>query len=231
MGSTRRANPARMRRPLALRLVPVLVPGVLLAALPHLSLGPFRILAVLQALLPLWCVAALLVFLFLALRRAFVPAAVLLVLAAASLAPVMAPSVGSMTGTRCTPGEQVRVLSLNAEHGRADTSSLAEVIRGSAPDVLVLVESSEPMLTALAAPDGKSGHGRKRGHRDPLQAPAAGRGSGGAPIERCALRRSRGRHRTSAGRSHSGRRCPSGAADLLAVVLGRHPARARGLDA
>jgi endonuclease/exonuclease/phosphatase (EEP) superfamily protein YafD len=140
-----------MRKPLALRLVPVLVPGAFLAALPHLSFGPFRILAVLQALLPLWCVAALLACLVLALRRAFVPAAVLLVLAAASLAPVVAPSVGSVTGTTCTPGEQVRVLSLNAEHGRADTSSLAEVIRHSAPDVLVLVESSEPMLTALAA--------------------------------------------------------------------------------
>jgi endonuclease/exonuclease/phosphatase (EEP) superfamily protein YafD len=145
-----RTLPARPRR----RLVAVLVPGVLLAILPHVSLEGSRILAVLQALLPLWFLAALAVCLVLALRRALAPAAVLLILAAVSILPATAPILPAtvpMAATPCTPGAQLSVVSLNAGRGHADPAALAAVIENSNPDVLVLVEASEPMIKALAA--------------------------------------------------------------------------------
>ncbi|OIH86726.1 hypothetical protein BLJ79_01820 [Arthrobacter sp. UCD-GKA] len=134
------------RAPKTRGLFPVVIAGALLVLLPHLDLGDSRSLAVLQALLPALCLAALALGLFLLFRRAWVPAAVLLVSAAVSLVPVLQPGAG---GT-CTPGEPVTVLSLNAGRGNADPSVLADAITASAPDVLVLVEASEPMLQALA---------------------------------------------------------------------------------
>ncbi|WP_411732470.1 endonuclease/exonuclease/phosphatase family protein [Paeniglutamicibacter sp.] len=141
----------KLRAPHSGRLVAVLVPGSLLAALPHLSFGASGVLAVLQALLPLLALAALGLCVVLAFRRDFVPAAVLLALAAASLVPSMAPSIASAGRTTCVPARQLTVLSLNAGRGHADPASLAAVVGDTDPDVLVLVESSERLLTALAA--------------------------------------------------------------------------------
>jgi endonuclease/exonuclease/phosphatase (EEP) superfamily protein YafD len=92
--------------------------------------------------------------LVLALRRALAPAAVLLILAAVSILPATAPILQAtvpMATTPCTPGAQVSVVSLNAGRGHADPAALAAVIENSDPDVLVLVEASEPMIKALAA--------------------------------------------------------------------------------
>lgn len=147
MAGARTGESTDRRAPLSRRLATVLVPGAVLAVLPHPSIGASRILPVLQALLPVLFLAALGLCAVLAFRRSFAPAAVLLALAAASMLPVFAPS----TGTTCTPGAPVKVLSLNAGRGHADAAALAEVVGGSDPDVLVLVESSEPTLAALAA--------------------------------------------------------------------------------
>ena len=137
----RRVPPARRY------LVPALISGSFLAMLPHLSLGAFGILAVLQVLLPVLSLAALGLCLALASRRAYAAAMVLLVLASASLAPLMGPEAG----TTCRPGMPVIVVSLNAGRDHADIPALAAAVGVSDPDVLVLVETSEPMLRALAA--------------------------------------------------------------------------------
>ncbi|MFL4473288.1 endonuclease/exonuclease/phosphatase family protein [Paeniglutamicibacter sp. MACA_103] len=141
------AESSDLRAPLSRRLLAVSVPGAFLAVLPHLSIGSSAILAVLQALLPLLFLAALGMCAVLACRRSFIPAVVLLVLAAASVVPVLAPSAG----TTCSPGAPLTVVSLNAGRGHADASSLAAVIGESDPAILVLVETSEPLLKALAA--------------------------------------------------------------------------------
>lgn len=134
------------RAPRTRGMLPAVLAGALLAVLPHLDLGASRSLAVLQAVLPVLCLAALALGVVLAFRRAWISAAVLLVCTAVSLGPVLQPAAGGA----CAPGEPVTVLSLNAGRGHADPSALAEAITVSVPDVLVLVEASEPMLQALA---------------------------------------------------------------------------------
>lgn len=115
------AGPAQVgRAPKTRGMLPVIIAGALLVLLPHLYFGDSRSLAVVQALL--------------------------LASAAVSLVPVFQPGAGGA----CGPGEPVTVLSLNAGRGHADPSVLADAITASAPDVLVLVGASEPMLQELA---------------------------------------------------------------------------------
>lgn len=147
MARDRTGESSDLRVTLSRSLLPVSVAGVFLAVLPHLSFGASGILAVLQALLPLLFLATLGLCVVLAFRRYFAPAVVLLVLAATSMVPVLAPSAG----TTCSPGAPVTVVSLNAGRGHADASSLAAVIGESDPDILVLVEAGEPLLKALEA--------------------------------------------------------------------------------
>ncbi|GAA1871190.1 endonuclease/exonuclease/phosphatase family protein [Paeniglutamicibacter psychrophenolicus] len=146
MGNAGAGRVRVVRAPKTRGLLPLVLAGALLAALPHLDFAASRSLAVLQALLPVLCLAALALGPVLAYRRAWIPATVLLGCTALSLAPVLQP----VAGGACGPGEPVTVLSLNAGRGHADPSIIAAAIIASAPDVLVLVEASEPMLQALA---------------------------------------------------------------------------------
>lgn len=136
-------QPARARLRGVLAVLPI---GGGLALLPHLQVAGSRMVPVLQAVLPLLCLLALAVCLFLVLRRARGAAVLLLAAIAAAMLPVV--QVPAEAG--CDAGVPWGVLTLNAGRGHADPAGLAEVITASRPDVMFLVETSEPMVDALA---------------------------------------------------------------------------------
>ncbi|ASN38717.1 hypothetical protein CGQ24_06655 [Arthrobacter sp. 7749] len=129
----------------ALALVAVL--GAALAMLPHVRVVSPPVVAMAQAVLPILLIGALVLSLILCLRRAFIAAAILLVFGGLALLPLLPQA----PARDCSDAAQLSVLSLNAGRGNAEVRDLAEAIRKTDPTVLVLVETSEPMIEALKA--------------------------------------------------------------------------------
>ncbi len=136
---------SRARRIATLVLVAVL--GAALAVLPHVNLVSSPVVAMAQAVLPILLVGALVLSLILCLRRAFIAAAILFVFGGMALLPLFPQTPARV----CSEAAQLSVLSLNAGRGNANVGVLAEAIRDTDPTVLVLVETSEPMIEALRA--------------------------------------------------------------------------------
>lgn len=147
MGNTEPGERVIVGSRLLHREIPVTLAGALLVLLPWIDFWPSRLVSVLQALLPLLCLAAVAYSVVLLFKRAWILATVLLVCLGLSLAPTLAP------GTRavCPPGSELTVLSLNAGRGHTDPTGLAKEVSQADPDILVLVEASEPMIKALAS--------------------------------------------------------------------------------
>lgn len=115
-----------------------------LAVLPHPDvLGP---VPVLQALVPVFCLAALALAVVLALRRRWFPMLAMLSGAMLGILPVLVPA----TGNQLPPGgSSMAILSINVEHSHADVQALAAAVRVHHVEVLVLVETDESLIEEL----------------------------------------------------------------------------------
>ncbi len=145
MGTMIRGERRTARKPRLRHLFPVIVTGLVLIGLPRLGLGHSTLLAVLQALLPVICIPALVPCLYLAIRRAWVSAVVLALSVVLARAPTFNPAAAG-----CIADETIPVLSLNAGRGLAGPAGRAVAITQSDAEVLVLVEASEPMISAVS---------------------------------------------------------------------------------
>lgn len=138
--------------PTMLLLLPVLL---LLGILPHLPAGESRVFAVLQAFLPLLALTVLGLALLMLLRGKRLVAMLLGVSVVVSLAPgfFSQQSLGvhraSIHGEKCESSRGFSVLSLNAGRGSANVAQLGSFIEREVPDVLVLVETNEAMISEL----------------------------------------------------------------------------------
>lgn len=135
----------RSRAPSTATLALVAVLGAALAVLPHVKVVNSPVVAMAQAVLPILLVGALMLSVILCLRRAFIAAAILLVFGGLALLPLLPQA----PARDCSEAAQLSVLSLNAGRGNAEVRVLAEAIRDTDPTVLVLVETSEPMIEVL----------------------------------------------------------------------------------
>lgn len=147
MGNPEPGERVIVRSRLLHRVIPVSLAGALLVHLPWIDFWPSRFVSVLQALLPLLGLAALAYSAVLLFRRAWILAAVPLVCLVLSLAPTLAPGTQEV----CPPEYALTVLFLNAGRGHTDPAGLAKEFSTAGPDILVLVEASEPMVKALAS--------------------------------------------------------------------------------
>lgn len=134
-----------VRKPALRHVLPVAGAGFVLLCLPHLDLGHSMVLAVLQAVLPVMCFAALVPCVYLAIRRAWVSLVVLVLCLATAMAPALNPVAAG-----CVRDESLSLLSLNAGRGHADPAGIAAAITESDAEVLVFLEASEPMIQAVA---------------------------------------------------------------------------------
>ena len=121
---------------------------VLLAVLPQLNLLGFGVVPVLQALVPLFCLAAAGVAAIMLLRRRWLAALVLIIGALLAIAPSLVPVVATPTASSDAP---LTVFSINVEFSRADAAALEKGIMDSRADVVVLVEVGEPLIKDLLA--------------------------------------------------------------------------------
>lgn len=141
-----------VRLPAMLLLLPVLIA---LGILPHLPAGESRVFAVLQAVLPLLALTELGLALLMLLRGKRLVAMLLGVSVVAALAPgfFSQQSLGvhrtSVKGEKCESSREFSVLSLNAGRGSANVAQLGSFIEREVPDVLVLVETNEAMISEL----------------------------------------------------------------------------------
>lgn len=142
-------------------LIPVAAVGMFLVVLPHLAAGESKVVAVLQAVLPLLALATLGVSILLMFRGKRIAALLLGVAVGAALLPgyvsqresgvQRSTQSGSTPSTEsCGPEAQLSVLTLNAGRGSASVAELADYIHRHDPHVLVLVETNETMIASLA---------------------------------------------------------------------------------
>lgn len=115
------------------------------ALLPHLQLPGVGWLPQLQALVPLMLPLLAVAIAVVALRRRWRWTAVTVAVLASAGYPLLAPSSAAIPDT----AESLSVLSFNAGRAQADPDELAAVIRAEHPEVLVLVETSEPLHREL----------------------------------------------------------------------------------
>lgn len=137
------------------RLLLVMTALIPLMILPHLPAGESRIIAVLQAVLPLLCLTGIALALLMLLRGKRSLALLLGITVIGSLVPgyLSQQNLGlqrtSSVSKACDTEKAVSVLSLNAGRGSASIAQLGSVIQKEAPDVLVLVEANESMISKL----------------------------------------------------------------------------------
>ena len=139
-----------------LRMLLLLVPALTcLVLLPHLAAGELRSIAVLQAVLPLLCLTVLVLALVMLVRGKRMIALMLGITVIASLVPGylsqqnQGVQATSSRSTACEPSRAFSVLSLNVGRGSASITQLGATIQQEAPDVLVLVEVNETMISKL----------------------------------------------------------------------------------
>lgn len=139
-------SPAPVLRHPRLTLGTALV-AVFLAVLPRLDLLGGGWIPVLQALVPVICLGAALVSVFMLLGRRWVPA--LLLLAGAVLGMLPALVLGG--NPQVSSAVPITVFSVNVEHSQADPGALAETIKVHHVEVVILVEVDEPLIGNLLA--------------------------------------------------------------------------------
>lgn len=126
--------------------------AICLLVLPLVTLGPYRIVAIAQAILPVLSVLALSVAAIFLWRKKPAVGLCLGVSAMLALLPgaFASQKTYGVSSTMCSGTAELSVLSLNAGRGSADPTELAAIIEQNRPDVLVLVESNEALIKALA---------------------------------------------------------------------------------
>ena len=117
-----------------------------LALLPRVDLLGQGAIPVLQALSPVFCLAAVIVATAMALGGRWFPAILLLSGSLLCMAPSLVPLSEVPTASSESP---MQVFSINVEHSRADIGALAEVIEEHHVEVAVLVEVDERFIRNL----------------------------------------------------------------------------------
>lgn len=131
--------------------IPAAVAAAVVAVLPHLAVVQPWVVPSLQALVPVLAVTFVAIALALALFRRWVPALVLLLAAVAGGAPALVPWSPGLGAERAAGEEELTVLSLNVQYGRADRPAVVDAVAAHGVDVLVLLEADEELLADLAA--------------------------------------------------------------------------------
>lgn len=117
-----------------------------LAALPALDLISPSWVPAAQALVWVWFILAVIVLVVSLPLRAWFGAGASTVAIVATLVTLV-----SLQGSSCTPTDQrLSVLTLNAEMGKASVDELVATVTEHDVDVLVIAETSEPMIAALS---------------------------------------------------------------------------------
>lgn len=146
------AGPSRVRRIVGRVLAAASLGVGLLAALMWVDVLAGNVVPVLQALTPVWVIAALgcLVLTLLVRTRASFVALVPLVASALAAGVALNHHPGVPADVSAKAGSHhLRVLSLNSELGGVQTASVMNAVRETKPDVVVLVEMTAPRLRSL----------------------------------------------------------------------------------
>lgn len=116
------------------------------AILPHLDIRGVAAIPVVQALVPLGAVALLLLAVASLAVRAWIAALILFAGATLAGAPALTPL---QAGPFCESDRPLTVLSFNAKLSAADPAELADLVRVTSPDVVILLETDERLIAAL----------------------------------------------------------------------------------
>ncbi|WP_029068600.1 endonuclease/exonuclease/phosphatase family protein [Jonesia quinghaiensis] len=131
----------------------ITIAGVL-AATPHFTflgtIGGVSIVPVLQAIIPILCLAAAVLVLIALFMRWWLPALVLIVGIGASMLPTLTPTPTLTAQVDCRAPAEITVFAANVLQTNADPEQLVTAISTQQPDVVVLVEVDETYLTRLA---------------------------------------------------------------------------------
>ncbi|MEV8266219.1 endonuclease/exonuclease/phosphatase family protein [Microbacterium sp. NPDC076911] len=117
------------------------------AMLPYLDIRGISAIPVAQALVPLGAVVLLLLGITSLAFRAWVAALVLLIGAVISGAPALTPLHSAQAS--CETGAPLTVLSFNAKLAGASPTALAELVRKTEPNAVVLLETDETLIEAV----------------------------------------------------------------------------------
>lgn len=147
---TPRARPRLGRRRLIWILGALLV-AVPLAVLPHLDVLAGGLIPIAQALLPFGALVLLVLAVIPLIARAWTAAAILVAGAVLAVLPVLTPVAAS---TACEASTPLTVVSFNAKFAGADPRALADLVRSSGADVVVLVETDEALIDAVLTGQG-----------------------------------------------------------------------------
>ena len=135
----------RRRRQLAW-VIAALVISALAAVLPHLDLLAGGLVPAAQALVPAGAAAMALLALVSLIARAWAAALILIAGAILAMAPALTPI---RAAAECATPTPLTVASFNAKFAAADPAQLAELVRSSEADAVVLVETDETLIRAL----------------------------------------------------------------------------------
>lgn len=142
--ATGKQPPVRRRR--IAWAVGAAVLSVPVALLPHLDLLARGLIPIAQALVPVGAI----VLVALAVASAFARAWEAALIAAAGAVLAAVPTLTPLRpGPECVPGASLTVLSFNAKFAGADPAQLAGLVRSSATDIVVLLETDEALIDAL----------------------------------------------------------------------------------
>lgn len=141
---------ARRRRVPFLNWLPLGAAGAALslAVLPHLGMLAYGLIPILQALVPVFCLAAALLACAAVLSRRWFPALLLIVGALLGIMPSLVPTTNVPPASASAP---LTIFSINVEHSGADVEALARVITERRVDVIVLVEVNEKLIEEVLA--------------------------------------------------------------------------------
>lgn len=121
------------------------------SVLPYLDIPGVAVIPVAQALVPIGAVVLVLLAITSLAFRAWAAALIFFVGALFSGAPALTPL---QAGQDCDTAASMTVLSFNAKLSGADPAALAELIRTTESDVVVLLEADEALIEAVLASGG-----------------------------------------------------------------------------
>lgn len=152
MSTRQEGTTARLprRRTITWTAVAVIV-ATCASVLPYLDVRGVAAIPIAQALVPVGAVVLLLLAVTSLTLRTWMAASVFLLGAVISGAPALTPL---HAGDDCGRGVPVTVLSFNAKLAGADPAELAKLIRTTASDVVVLLETDEALIDAVLAEGG-----------------------------------------------------------------------------
>ncbi|MFV0372539.1 endonuclease/exonuclease/phosphatase family protein [Microbacterium sp.] len=141
----RRVAARRVRRRVWLAVVVVVAGAIAMIPYPDLVVG--GLVPQVQAVAWVAMLALALAAVVSAAFRAWAAAVVIAVAAVIGTAPLLVPP----GGTSCAAGSELGVFSLNVELAQADLDAVVAEVTERAPEVVVLLEVDEPMISAFQA--------------------------------------------------------------------------------